>query len=85
MMSISVAEAIARRLRKLEEEGRAEIAGGIVPLVFASLPVAGQPGRLVFVTDGRKLLEGVGAGTGVPAYDDGTAWRRTSDDTTVAV
>jgi hypothetical protein len=85
MMPPSIVEALVARIRKLETSGRAEIAGGLQALLFVSLPAAGQPGRVVFVTDGRKLLEGIGAGTGTPAYDDGVAWRRTSDDTTVAV
>lgn len=85
MIPPSIFEALTARIRKLETSGRAEIAGGLQALVFASLPVAGQPGRFVFVTDGRKLGEGGGAGTGTPAYDDGVAWRRTSDDSTVAV
>lgn len=52
----------------------------------ATLPVsaAGTKGRLAFATDGRKNGEGAAAGTGVLCYDDGTAWRRVSDDTTAA-
>ncbi len=80
----SVLGSIIKRIRALETSERSEVTGGVVSLVFASLPVAGQTGRLVFVTNGRKLGEGVGAGTGVLAYDDGVAWRRTADDTTVA-
>lgn len=73
------------RLHFLECQERAEQAGGIQPILFVDLPTPGEPGRLRFVTNGRKVGEGIGAGTGVPAYDDGVAWRRTSDDTTVAV
>lgn len=50
----------------------------------ATLPAAGLAGRIAFATNGRKNGEGSGAGTGVQVYDDGTAWRRVSDDTTVA-
>ncbi len=78
-------EALAKRVRAEEVNGRSEIAGGLDPIVFADLPTPGQPGRMVFVTDGRKTGEGAGAGTGTPAYDDGTAWRRTADDSTVVV
>ncbi len=85
MMSPAIFEAIAKRLRDLETAQRAEIAGGLDAIVFANLSTPGQPGRMVFVTDGRKTGEGVGVGTGTPAYDDGVAWRRTSDDSTVAV
>lgn len=50
----------------------------------ATLPAAGYAGRIVYATNGRKNGEGAGAGTGVQCYDDGTAWRRVSDDSTVA-
>lgn len=76
---------ILNRVRELEANGRSEVTGSIEAIVFANLPTPGQPGRLRFVTDGRKVGEGVGVGTGTPAYDDGVAWRRTGDDTTVAV
>lgn len=80
-----IIQALITRIRVLEQSERAEVAGASPSLTFASLPAAGQVGRSRFVTDGRKVGEGAGAGTGVPAYDDGVAWRRTSDDTTVAV
>lgn len=51
----------------------------------ASLPTTGiATGTTAFATDGRKVGEGGGAGTGTLAYYDGTAWRRVGDDTTVA-
>ena len=54
--------------------------------LVAELPAAtaSQVGRLRFVSNGRKVGEGVGAGTGTLAYCDGVAWRRVGDDTTVA-
>jgi len=76
---------ILNRIRELESNGRSEVTGSMEAILFANLPTPGQEGRWRFVTDGRKLGEGVGVGTGTPAYDDGVAWRRTSDDTTVAV
>lgn len=76
---------IMNRIRDIEANGRSEVTGSIEEIVFANLPTPGQPGRFFFVTDGRKTGEGGGAGTGTPAYDDGVAFRRTSDDTTVAV
>lgn len=82
---IAVWELIAERFRKLETSERSEITGGLSPVAFADLPAAGQAGRMIFVTDGRKTGEGAGAGTGTPAYDDGVAWRRTADDSTVTV
>ncbi len=78
-------DTILNRIRAIEANGRSEVSGSIEAIAFASLPTPGQAGRLRFVTDGRKIGEGVGAGTGTPAYDDGVAWRRTGDDTTVAV
>lgn len=73
------------RIRELEANGRSEVTGSFEAILFANLPVPGQPGRSFFITNGRKIGEGAGAGTGVPAYDDGVAFRRYSDDTTVAV
>lgn len=81
----AIVEALVGRIRVLEARERSEITGSVEPLLFAVLPTPGQAGRLLFVTNGRKTGEGVGAGTGVLAYDDGVAWRRTADDTTVAV
>ena len=49
----------------------------------ATLPAAPTGYPMAFATDGRKISEGVGAGTGVACYWDGSAWRRSSDDTTV--
>ncbi len=80
-----ILEVQTNRFREIEANQRSEVTGSIEAIVFANLPTPGQPGRFLFVTDGRKTGEGGGAGTGTPAYDDGVAWRRTSDDTTVAV
>ncbi len=80
-----IIEPLAARLRALEAKERANFAGGVGSVAFADLPVASETGRGLFVTDGRKVGEGVGAGTGVLVYDDAVAWRRASDDTTVAV
>ena len=76
---------LRERTQDLERNERSEISNAVIKLLFADLPVADQAGRLRFVTDGRKMGEGPGAGTGVPVYDDGTStgWRRMSDDTVV--
>lgn len=50
----------------------------------ASMPAAGVAGHKWFATDGRKVGEGAGSGTGVECYDDGTAWRTVDASTTVA-
>lgn len=46
------------------------------------LPV--QVGSQAFASNGRKVGEGAGSGTGTMVYYDGTAWRRVGDDTTIA-
>jgi hypothetical protein len=73
------------KIHFIECQERAEQAGAIQAILFVDLPVAGEAGRLRFVTNGRKVGEGVGAGTGIVCYDDGLFWRRSSDDSTVAV
>lgn len=74
---------IVDRLTAVETRERAEVAGAVPKYTVATLPVAAQMGRVAFATNGRKVGEGAGAGTGVLCYDDSSAWRRTSDDTTV--
>lgn len=52
--------------------------------VLAQTP-GSVPGAEMFATDGRKVGEGIGAGTGVPVYWDpsSTSWLVFSDDTQV--
>lgn len=56
-------------------------------LTLASYTVAGLPtgvvGSWAYASNGRKVGEGVGAGTGVMAYFSNGSWRRPSDDTVV--
>ena len=40
-------------------------------------------GQQIYISNGRKVGEGAGAGTGVVAYYSNAAWRRPSDDTAV--
>lgn len=49
----------------------------------ATLPAVGDA-LLAYASDGRKVGEGAGAGTGVPVYRDGGTWFRYGDDTAVA-
>lgn len=56
----------------------------VTPYSVAQLPGGQLAGTIAFATDGRKVGEGAGLGTGVLVYFDGSFWRRTSDDTTVA-
>lgn len=79
--------AITRRIRDIDTREVAEAARGHPSALFVDLPVAAQAnmGWVIFVTNGRKAGEGVGAGTGVMAYSDSNDWFRMSDDTIVAV
>jgi hypothetical protein len=52
------------------------------PYTVATLPV-GAEGQMAYATDGRKVGEGVGAGTGVPVYFSNTHWRVFSTDAQV--
>jgi Protein of unknown function (DUF2793) len=55
----------------------------LAPYTVATLP-SGVVGALVYVSNGRKPLEGAGAGTGVVACYSNGNWRRLSDDSAVA-
>jgi hypothetical protein len=63
---------------------RLDVAGPLRPGVYAlaSLPT-GVVGAQAFVSNGRKIGEAAGAGTGVLAVFSNSAWRRLSDDTPV--
>lgn len=41
----------------------------------ASLPTAGNAGRIAWASDGRNVTQGAAAGTGCLVTDDGTIWR----------
>src|SRR5665213_1800193 len=47
---------------------------------FATLP-SGVEGQVSYVTNGRKVGEGTGLGTGVPVYYSNGLWRVYSTDT----
>lgn len=49
---------------------------------FATLP-SGLEGMVAFCSDGRKVGEGAGVGTGVPVYYSESAWKVFSTDATV--
>ncbi len=53
---------------------------------IATLPNATGVGdaTMAFATNGRKVGQGVGAGTGIPVYADGGVWYRFGDDTVAA-
>ncbi len=58
----------------------------LASLTVAAINALGSPtaGEQAYASDGRKPGEGGGAGTGVPAYYDGTAWRSVCDGTALA-
>ena len=79
--------ASASEITSITNDRAAVLAGGTPRLTgytVAALPPAPTGFPIAFATDGRKLSEGAGVGTGVACYWDGVAWRRSSDDTTVA-
>lgn len=61
---------------------------GSVPFGLPSYTVAGLPtgaaGDIAYASNGRKNGEGVGSGTGVLVFKDGTAWRACDTGATVA-
>lgn len=71
------------RIKDEEVNERSEVTNAAPTSTVANLPTPQQGGRIRFATDGRKLGEGAGVGTGTLVYDDSVAWRRTADDTTV--
>lgn len=80
-----IVHGLTNRIQAIETNPRSEFTGGVQAYTFAALMVPGQPGRLAFVSDGRKAGEGPGAGTGVLCYDDGTNWETCDTSTPVAV
>lgn len=56
---------------------------GIAPCLFAAIP-AGFAEGMIYVTDGRKVGEGAGAGTGVVCRWNGANWKTVDAGTTVA-
>lgn len=75
----------------LAKSERAETAGGMLASALADAPLAADggvgDGDMLFITNGRKSGEGVGVGTGIPAYynADTDTWLRFSDDGAVTV
>lgn len=50
----------------------------------ALLPTSPSSGQMAFASNGRKVGEGAGVGTGVPVYFSNGAWRVYSTDAAVA-
>jgi len=56
---------------------------GLKSYTVATLPT-GAAGDFAYASDGRKNGEGAAAGTGVPVFKDGSAWRAVDTGATVA-
>jgi hypothetical protein len=56
---------------------------GLDPYTVALLP-AGTEGMRAYASNGRKVGEGAGLGTGVPVYFSNALWRVQSTDAVVA-
>lgn len=57
---------------------------GVGASTVAGLPSASPARKLLLVTDGRKVGELAGAGSGVLCQSDGTNWKTCDDGSTVA-
>jgi hypothetical protein len=57
--------------------------GNLGNFIVAALPTTPITGQLAYATNGRKVGEGAGAGTGVPVYYSNGAWRVYSTDAAV--
>ena len=84
MQRISVLERDTRRITSFSQN--ANIALGVQTFTVAGLPTITQTGgtQIAFASNGRNPGEGVGAGTGVLVWNDGTSgWRTVYDGTAV--
>ena len=55
-----------------------------LPGISATQPLGPPPGSIAYASNGRKVGEGAGSGTGVPVYYSNGAWRVFSTDAAVA-
>jgi hypothetical protein len=58
--------------------------GSLPSYTVAALPASPNAGAIAYASNGRKVGEGAGLGTGVPCYYSNGVWRRYSDDSVVA-
>lgn len=70
---------IFEKLNVLGRQERAEQAGAVQAILFADLPIAGKPGRLLLIKDALKP----DATPGLLVYDDGTNWISVCDCATI--
>jgi len=92
--SLSIAPATASVIGGVKQGTNVTIAGdgtlsviGVSPIsyAFADLPTGTINGSMIFVTNGRKVGEAAGHGTGVPAYWSTENWRVFSTDQPVQI
>jgi hypothetical protein len=57
--------------------------GNLGAFTVAALPTNPIAGQFAYATNGRKVGEGAGSGTGVPVYYSNGAWRVFSTDAAV--
>lgn len=80
--------ALSDRIGKIAiQRERAEVAGGVVSIVVASLPTANNTaGDLFFANNGLKVGESTGHGTGTLVYWNSatSTWKRVRDDADVS-
>lgn len=58
--------------------------GDLGVYTVSALPAVALPGQKAYVSNGRKVGESAGAGTGVPVYYSNGVWRVYSTDAEVA-
>jgi len=58
-------------------------AAALMTYTVAGLPASPGEGAIAFATNGRKVGEGAGSGTGVPVYFSNASWRTYSGDAAV--
>lgn len=83
----SVLGQIARRANYgLNLDGTQTMQGpvGLQSVAYAKLP-SGTTGQILYCSNGRKVGESTGAGTGVPVYYSNGSWRVFSTDAAVSV
>lgn len=85
--SVTAVPTVAGADRLMIDADQIELKGPTKLPVYtvAALPPSAwfTKGCAAFASDGRKVGEAAGAGTGVQVYNDENGWRRASDDTTV--
>lgn len=87
-LTIYLSELARRANYGLNLDGTQTMVGpvGLQSVAYADLAaLTGQPGQVLYVTNGRKVGQGAGTGTGVPVYFSSGQWRVFSTDAAVTV